>query len=67
MIEEKYAEEIVGKRVVLTTISNVSYAGTLIDIYTNKKCVTGCFVETDSLVGVSILSDGTLWEGQTAL
>ena len=47
-------DECLGKRVVITTMGNVSYAGTLTELYTNKKKVKGYFVETDSLLGVSI-------------
>lgn len=53
-MEQKKVEECLGKRVVITTLGNVSYAGTLTELYTNKKGAEGCFVETDSLLGVSI-------------
>lgn len=53
-MEQKKVEECLEKRVVITTLGNVSYAGTLTELYTSKKGVEGCFVETDSLLGVSI-------------
>lgn len=53
-MDRKKIEDCLGKRVVITTLGNVSYAGTLTELYTSKKGPQGCFVETDSLLGVSI-------------
>lgn len=54
MISQEETISAIGKRVVITTISNVSYAGTLTENYQNNKGLDGCFVETDSLIGVAI-------------
>ena len=54
LMEQKKIEEYLGKRVVITTLGNVSYAGTFTELYISKKGIIGCFVETDSLLGVCI-------------
>lgn len=50
----KNFDDLLEKRVVLTTNGNVSFAGIYREKYTNIKGVEGCFIETDSLLGVCI-------------